>query len=189
MPNKLNEQDYVDSAKLLGLTVAHIKAVAEVESAGDGFNADGTIKLQFEEYVFHRQTGGKYDNSNPRVSAKAWSPKLCRDQKEELSRFNEALKLDKTNTLLSASYGKFQIMGFNYKQCGYATVEAYYNDVNLSEKAQLVAFCNFIKNNGLVDKLKREDWAGFAEKYNGPKFKAYSYDLKLKVAFNKFKGL
>lgn len=38
---KLTEQDYKDAAGLLGVDVAAIKAVTEVESAGSGFLPSG----------------------------------------------------------------------------------------------------------------------------------------------------
>ena len=39
MPDKLNDNDFQEAATLLSCDVPAIKAVAEVESAGDGFQS------------------------------------------------------------------------------------------------------------------------------------------------------
>src|SRR5690606_34593899 len=51
----LQESDVVNLANRLGLSVATIKAVNEVESSGRGFNVDGNPKILFEGHVFWKQ--------------------------------------------------------------------------------------------------------------------------------------
>ena len=89
---------------------------------------------------------------------------------------------------MSASYGKFQIMGFNYKLAGYKGIEEFVATMNASEDDHLHAFINFVKNKNLVDELQRKDWAGFAKGYNGSGYKENKYDEKLAAAYVKFKG-
>lgn len=60
MKNKLTENDYEQAAEALGCEVAVIKAVAEVESNGSGFNANGTPKTLFEGHWFHKLTKGRH---------------------------------------------------------------------------------------------------------------------------------
>jgi hypothetical protein len=48
MPDLLNDNDFQEAATLLNCDVPAIKAVAEVESAGDGFLSDGRVKNLFE---------------------------------------------------------------------------------------------------------------------------------------------
>jgi len=48
----ISENQFSTSAKSLNVEVASIKAVAEVESSGDGFLADGKPKILFEPHIF-----------------------------------------------------------------------------------------------------------------------------------------
>jgi hypothetical protein len=79
----------------------------------------------------------------------------------------EAYALDPQNAVASASYGLFQIMGFNFVACGFADAKAFVADMAKSQAAQLAAFANFVRSNNLADELVRKDWEGFAAGYNG----------------------
>jgi len=185
--NKLTEQDYIDSAKLLNVTPAHIKAVAEVESSGDGFDEKGNVKLMFEEHWFSKFTKGKYD-SNPRISTPKWSVGNSKCSTEERARFQLASSFDRDSAIKSTSFGKFQVMGFNHLKVGFKTAEEFYQSIIKGEREQLVIFCNFLKSTGLDKCLRNNDWKGFAKGYNGACYSAYQYDVKLLKAFNKYKG-
>src|SRR5262245_54985600 len=52
----LTEEDYTNAAKSLGCEVATVKAVAEVETAGDGFDANHRPAILYERHVFARNT-------------------------------------------------------------------------------------------------------------------------------------
>ena len=106
----------------------------------------------------------------------------------ELARLEQAMALDRTAALLSASYGKFQMMGFNFAVAGFKTVEEFYEAMQLSEGEHLNAFCNYIKGNSLDDELRTHNWAGFAYRYNGPEYKKNQYDTKLAKAHKKYGG-
>jgi hypothetical protein len=43
-----------------------------------------------------------------------------------------------------------------------------------------------VENAGLVDELRRNDWAGFARGYNGPGYADNRYDTKLASAYSNF---
>src|SRR6187551_2010118 len=51
----ITEKAFNDSAALIGVEPAVIKAVAEVESSGDGFLPDGQVKVLFEPHVFWKE--------------------------------------------------------------------------------------------------------------------------------------
>ena len=57
---KLGESDIATAAEALGVEVAAVKAVIDVESRG-GFLADGRPKILFERHLFSRFTGKKFD--------------------------------------------------------------------------------------------------------------------------------
>lgn len=46
----------------------------------------------------------------------------------------------------------FKIMGFNFRACGFANVQAYVQAQAVNEGAQLLAFCNFIKADSAIHK-------------------------------------
>lgn len=195
MPGKLAEADYQSAAKLLKCDVPTIKAVAEVESSGDGFLSDGRVKILFEGHQFYKFTKGAYATSHPTICYKTWTTKFYTKGKTadirgagELARLEEAMALNKDAALLSASYGKFQIMGFNFAIAGFVSVEDFYKAMQVSEGEQLTAFCNYVKGNSLDDELRNRKWAAFALRYNGPGYKKNQYDIKLAKAYKKYSG-
>lgn len=180
----LTEKDYQDAARLLGCEVAAIKAVAEVESAGGGFLADGQPKILFERHYFHKLTGGKYSAKYPDISNP--SPGGYGKESQQHDKLARAAALDRNAALQSASWGKFQIMGANFKLAGFATLQLFINAMYESEAAHLMAFCNFIKNTGLLPALKAKNWAAFARGYNGSGYAKNRYDEKMAAAYKRY---
>lgn len=183
----LTDIDYKEAARKIGCEVAAIKAIADVESNGSGFLSNGNPKILFEGHKFHNFTNGKYDISNPTISYKSWTRKFYKGGIAEYERYEEALKLDENAAKKSTSWGKFQIMGFNYELCSYKSVSAFVDDMYKSEKYHLLAFCNFLINEGISKYAINKNWAMFARRYNGPSYAANKYDIKLEAAYNKYK--
>lgn len=183
-PTPLSNEDYSNAAQKLNCTVAAIKAVAEVESAGGGFMRDGRPKILFERHIFHRQSKGKFTDTHPDISFPSGGGYLGGSR--EYDRLEEAMKLDKQAALKSASWGKFQVMGFNHDMVGEAEIEEFVRKMVSGEPAQLAYFVAFIKRRGLDDELRRLDWRGFARGYNGPAFERFQYDRKIARAFAKY---
>src|SRR4051812_18506375 len=169
-----------NAAKKIGCAVAAVRAVIDVESRG-GFYSDGRPKILFERHYFCRLTKGEYNLSHPGISATKWGG--YKGGPAEYGRLAEAIALDRDAALRSASWGAFQIMGDNYKLCGFSNVEDFVKAMVAGEPEQLDAFVQFVKKSGLDDELRRLDWAGFARGYNGPAFAANHYDRKLKAAY------
>ena len=193
MPGKLVESDFRAAAKLLKCDVAAIKAVAEVESSGNGFLSDGRVKILFEGHQFYKYTNGAYAASHPTICYKKWTKQFYAKGANadirgagEWQRMNEAIALNRKAALLSASYGKFQIMGFNYAICNFLTVEDFFQAMQISEAEQLTAFCNYVIHNVLDDKMRNHNWAAFALRYNGKDYKKNQYDTKLANAYKKY---
>lgn len=190
MPALLTEQDYKDAAKLLKADVAAVKAVAEVESAGSGFLANGKLKILFEGHQFHKFTHGAHAQTDPDICYPKWTkqfyakgPDATARGMGELARLERAKKLNKTAALLSASYGKFQIMGFNFAHCGFTKVEDFVAALEQGEREQLAAFCAYLADVGLADELRSHRWSDFARLYNGPLYGQNKYDVKLAAAW------
>ena len=186
MDKLLTEQNYKDAAGILLCEVACIHAVADVESSGAGFFNDGSPKILFEAHSFHNLTKGVYDKEYPNISSPVWNKALYKGGIKEYDRLNLAKSLDETAALQSASWGKFQIMGSNFKSCGYPNVQQFVTDMYIDESKHLKAFIGFITANNLVRFLKSKDWTSFAKGYNGPGYAQNQYDIKLKNAYNKY---
>ena len=191
--NLLTESDFKEAAELLNCDVAAIKAVAEVESSGNGFLSDGRVKILFEGHQFYKHTKGAYAETYPGICYQKWTkqhytkgPNADVRGAGELARLGEAMGLDREAALKSASYGKFQIMGFNFGACDFVDVEEFYEAMQASEGAQLKAFCCFIKANKLDNYLRKHQWANFARGYNGPAYAENKYDKRLAAAYAKY---
>lgn len=183
----LTNGDYAAAAGALQCDVAAVKAVAEVESAGAGFNADGTVKVLFEGHIFYRETSGAFATQRPDLCYKTWTKTFyAKTQEGEHQRLADAIALNRPAALRSTSWGRFQIMGFNHKAAGYDTVDAFVADMRASEARHLFAFIQFLKTNKLDQPLRAHQWAVFAKGYNGPKYAANKYDIKMERAWRKY---
>ncbi len=178
--------DLSAAASIAKVSVAAMGAVLDVESNGRGFPAgERRPTILFEPHVFSHRTKGKFDAAWPDISYPKWNtlpyPATQAQRYDQLAR---AMALDETAALESASWGLFQIMGFNHGAAGFETVQDYVRAMANSERDQLMAFVRFIGADPvLTGALRKSDWAGFARAYNGPNFAAHSYDQKLKGAY------
>lgn len=183
----LTEVDFKAAAARLDVPVAAVKAVCEVEAPRGGFNPDGTPVTLFEGHWFYRLTLGKYATTHPTICYPKWDRQFYgKTWQAEQARLNEAMALDRLAAIKSASWGRFQIMGFNYTYAGFGSVNGFHDAMCESEAAQLMAFVSFVKSQGLSETLRRKDWAGFALRYNGTGYRVNKYDTKLAKAFERY---
>lgn len=183
----LTEQDFIAAANSIGCEVAAVKAVAEVEAPRGGFNPDDTPATLFEGHWFHRFTEGLYDTQHPTISYPKWTRQFYgKTWQVEQARLYEATQLNMHAAYLSASWGRFQIMGFNAGICGFVTVEQFVNTMRKSEGEHLKAFIAYIKHECLDDELRGYRWDGFARRYNGPLYQKNDYAGKLQRAYERW---
>lgn len=183
----LSDRDYQRAANILGVNVAAIKTITRVESSGSGFLPSGRPTILFERHLFYDFTGGKYANTHPDICA--YSPGGYSGGEAEWNRLEKAAKLDRVAAYRSASWGLFQILGDNFRACGFNNVDDYVAAMKRSEGEQLNAFVNFVISNQLVQYIVNRNWAKFAEKYNGPNYQINQYDVKLAAAYAEFSGV
>lgn len=195
-PALLSEGDFSNAAGRLGVSVPVVKAVAEVESGRDGgFDSLGRPTVLFEPHKFSEFTEHRFDATHGGVSYKAWKtrpyPTGTAEQRNEANwaKIEYAAKLPgaRDAAYRAASYGRFQIMGFNWKVCGYASLDDFLKAMRRSEGDHLTAFCGFVLNNRLERHLKARDWTAFARGYNGPG-QAEAYGGKISAAVARFGG-
>jgi N-acetylmuramidase len=185
----LKHADYVAAATALGCEPEAVMAVVAVESGKSGFASDGRPLILFEPHIFSRLTKRAYDQSHPKVSYVNWDKsKYPGTQDGRWAQLAEAAELDLENAVASASWGRFQIMGFNYPRCGFSSARDFVAFMSQSEAKQLEAFQRFVINAGIADELARLDWAGFALVYNGKGYAANKYDTRLADNYAKFKA-
>ena len=186
MADALSEAAFAAAAEAIGCDVPAIKAVAEVESRGQGFLADGRLKILFEGHIFFKYTHGAFAAQHPTICYPRWTRQFYLGGAREWTRLNEALALDHNAALMSASYGRFQIMGFNFAHCGFTSVDAFVSALQTGEDAHLQAFCAYIMDVGLARHLTLHRWDDFAQGYNGPQYRKNQYDLNLQKAYIKY---
>lgn len=191
--NRLTEADYQGAAAALRCSAAAVKAVCEVEAPDGGFDSNGLPRILFEGHKFSAATGGRFDTAYPTISYPKWTRQFyargqtpdVRNAGEHL-RLQQAAALDRDAALASASWGKFQILGANYRACGFPTLQAFINAVHAGEAEQLDAFVRFILHERLDDEMREGRWEDFARRYNGPAYAQNAYHTKLPAAARKY---
>jgi hypothetical protein len=189
----LTEADFERAAKALNVEVCAIKAVAEVESAGKGFLADGRPAILYEAHVFHKETGGRHASAKDRhgvaLSSQSWNRALYGGTgAHQHERYEDARALNPDAANKAASWGMFQIMGGNHEAAGFPTSQEFVDAMwTGGAAAHLDAFVGFIKANKLDAALRAKNWAAFARGYNGPAYAQNAYHTKMAQAYARCK--
>lgn len=188
----------VEGAKRLGVELAVIYAVNEVESLGTGFLANGKPKILFERHVMYERLQLVRSKGTDAASLKQRALQLAAQYPTlvnakaggyiggagEHQRLAQARQLDATCAPEAASWGAFQIMGYHATRLGYASVDEFVRLMSSSENEQFEAFVRFIEADPALHKaLKAKKWATFAQGYNGPAYQRNLYDVKLERAY------
>jgi hypothetical protein len=182
----LGPDDIAAAAARMQCEPAAISAVCDIESAGGGFLPDKRPKILFEAHVFGRLTQHRWDVSHPNISSPVWNRALYGAAGAyQYDRLAEAIALDRSAALQSASWGMSQILGLNYAACDFPDVDRYVAVMCASEGGQLAAFCAFCRHGGLDRYLRVHDWTRFALAYNGPGEAENGYDAKLAAAYQR----
>lgn len=189
----LTEADFTLVARLLDVETAALKAVKEVESGRNGgFLPSGRPVILFEGHIFWSQLKKRgvnpeaYVKGNENILYPKWDKSHYKGGEAEHERLNQARLINHEAADASASWGLFQIMGFNYAACGEKTVAEFVCMMCKSELHQLLLSARFIKSGGMLSALQQKNWAEFAKRYNGPAYAQNQYDIKLKTAYGKY---
>ncbi|APD36796.1 N-acetylmuramidase domain-containing protein [Burkholderia pseudomallei] len=194
-PKHLTLADIIRAANTLGVSVACVRAVNEVESRGTGFLDDGRPKILFERHVMYQRLVVNLGKEAADAAAARWpgvvNPKRGGYQggAAEYVRLDTAARIDAACAYESASWGAFQIMAYHWERLGYASVDDFVARMELSEAEHLDAFVRFVATDKkLLAALKGRKWAAFADGYNGPEYAINLYDVKLDRAYVKYAG-
>jgi len=181
----LRPEDIRAAATALRCSRAAVEAVIAVEASGSGFLDDGRPKILFEAHHFDRLTGGRFRADHPDLSAPTWSAARAHyvGGAGEWDRLVRAMGLDAIAGMAAASWGAFQIMGFNYDLCGFGSVERFVEAHKRSARDHLDAFVQYVVARGLDTHLAGLDWTAFARGYNGPGYAEHRYHERLAEAY------
>lgn len=169
----------------LSVGTAEVAAVFSVETHGAGFLPDRRPQILFERHIFLRLTKGRYDTTNPEVSAPTPGG-YGSSGAHQHDRLAQAISLDREAALSSASWGLAQVMGENFRAAGFDSVEEMVGAMSDSEDAQLGGMAGFIKANGLASYLATHNWSAFARGYNGPNYAINRSDIELNGFYQKY---
>ena len=182
---KLTEQDYQNVAEELGVEVAAVKAVVRIEAGAalEGFWAPGVPVANYCQSLYNKYkvkikgrkiTDGKVPDGLSGYALKEWTELV------------NARKINADAADMGTYWGMFQIGGAHYKLCGCKSVEEMVEKMCESEHSQLELFAAFIRNAGMLDSLKKKDWAAFARKYNGPSYAKRGYHTRMAKEYAKY---
>ncbi len=179
-------------ATRLKIEPAVFKAVAMVECSGvTGAMINGKMEplIRFEgHYFFKRLSGlervkGRGEGLASPVAGEIKNPNGQPARWQMLAR---ARDINNNAALESCSWGVGQVMGAHWQWLGYENVDALVAAARSGVAGQLDLMARFIEKSGLDLALRNKDWAGFAVGYNGPQYRLYAYDRKLREAYNKY---
>lgn len=192
---RLTEEDYKEVAKRLGIEVATIKAVVEIEAGAthQGFHKVGEPLINFDITMFRKFAGkngvklDKYNKSHAVVFSRPNAARYGSTQAGQQARFKAARTIDETTAIQGCFWGMFQIGGFNWKQCGCKSIQEFVERMSISEREQLELFADFVTNTGMLPHLKNKNWSAFARMYNGPSYASRGYHTRLANSYAKHK--
>lgn len=107
----------------------------------------------------------------------------------QYKRLLKAYQLDKSAALQSCSWGKFQIMGFNYKNAGYKDIFEFVKAMSSGDPAHINAFLRFAKTNAiLLYGLRNKDFEKIAEGHNGGQWRTVNknYAKNIEQFYNEY---
>lgn len=190
---RLTERDFEEVAAELGVEVAAIKAVTEIEAGRthNGFWAEGKPLINFDLGVYRARAARrgvnlkKYASSHAVVFNRPNTARYGSQQAAQQARLDAAMSIDSISAIEGTFWGMFQIGGFNYARCGAASHSDFVRLMSRSERDQLELFAEFVRRSGLLPALQKKDWRTFARGYNGPSYASRGYHTRLAASYAK----
>lgn len=192
---RLTDARIAEIARENGIHPAALLAVKLVESGTkSGFLDSGKPQILFEGHVFYKYLKANVKSLDmnklcaqyPNIVYPKWNKSKYLGGEKEWTRLEQARQINVKYANYAASWGMFQVMGFNYKTCGCKTINEFVEKMCASQEQQLLLTLNFLKNSNLIVLLQKRQWATFAKGYNGPGFAQNKYHIKLQAAYNNY---
>lgn len=186
---RLDDVDLPRIGHRIGVGEDEIHAFMDVEAAGSGFDSRGRPKMLFEPHVFYRNLSGTKRTKavNAGLAYSRWGQRPY--PRDSYPRLEQAMQIDETAALKSASWGLGQVLGENYRIVGYNTPQAMVREFMEDEEAHLEAMIQFLIANHIDDDLRAHRWSTVARVYNGPGYAKHNYDGRMAIAFAKWQRI
>ena len=196
IPDRLTDEDFREVAEELGVEVAAIKAVVEIEAGAkhEGFWANGKPIINLDLSMFRKFAArnkinlSHYQRSHAVVFAKPNRARYGSYQAAQQARLDAARTIDDKTAIEGTFWGMFQLGGFNWKVCGTSSPDEFVRLMSRSERDQLELFAEFIRETGMLPLLKAKNWSAFARRFNGPTYARRGYHTRLARAYAKHKA-
>lgn len=194
-PERISQQDLVDTARELGIEPEAMMAIARQESHGGGFFKNGQPKILFERHRMYALL--KQEKFDVAALEKKYPglvnhvPGGYGPSSTQHARLEQARAIDERAALQSASWGTFQVMGENYRNL-YASPQDMERAMRASEKQQLAFFAAFLRKKAggkLLRALNAHQWETVATLYNGSRWRTTNphYASNLATYYREFK--
>lgn len=199
----LTDDDFIGSAQRIRCHPGMIEALALKETHGKAFLPDGRPKILFERHQYYKRIAivrksGQTQAGMIALRDRAYreAPDICNPKRggyiggaAEYDRMARAQAYSDTAALESASWGQFQIMGFNAVTLGYSSVQEFARLMGQGIDQHLIALERFILHTPKALKgIREQNFGLLALAYNGPAYKENNYDVDLQKYFNRVKG-
>lgn len=172
-------------AKGMGCEIATLQAIIQVETAGSGYDSEGRPKALFEPHIFYRLIAD--DKAALRLAIAAGVAYKRQGTKpyprDSYPHIKEAMKINPAAACMATSWGLGQILGENFKKCGYPSVLAMVLAFMAGEDAQIKAMASFLVASDLTIALREKNWTKIERVYNGPSGWKHGYARKLAAAY------
>lgn len=169
---KISADDYSRMGAGLQVPPANVRAISIIESAEKAMTPAGNPIVRFESHVWKRyrlasRLGQSFDKA---VNS--------RDLDERWTQFEAMYRVDPVAAVKSHSFGWPQIMGFNHRNAGFETTDAFLASMKTVE-GQCKAFMQFCTNSpALLSALRKSDPDAVGLNYNGKNYKVNQYAEK-----------
>ena len=182
--SRLTIADYERVAAELGIEVATIRAVSDIEAGKPVINFDRTI------FTSRLRRSGKNvaraRKQHPGAFAKLNLARYGSYGKAQHARLESGMAIDSVIAMESTFWGMFQIGGFNWRRCQVESVDEFARLMAESEAMQLELFARFMQSTGMVEYLRKKNWRAFARAYNGAGYARKGYHTRLAAAYARY---
>lgn len=180
-------------ADLVGCEPAVIDAIVQKETYASGFDPAKRLVIRPEA---HKVATCPYLSTPDRKRAAKLGftsqPKLLAYERDAVAAGSKAwawvdalaLQFGQEAAFYVTSFGSPQIMGFNFRQCGYDSPSLMVRAFADSEDAQLIAMGKFLIASNGKEACRLRKWSQIARLYNGKNYAKNHYDTDLEQLYN-----
>lgn len=185
---KLGPADYIRASERLGWNPWLVHALSLKETKGDPWLPDGRTRILYERHQFYRRLPDKVVRDRLAVSDRDICHSTMKSSKAanridryvggagEYEFLRRAVAVNREVGFACASYGQFQVMGFNAKAMGYASASEFARQMQLDVNAHLESLVRFVlATPSVLQAGRKEDLTGVAVGYNGPEHAKNNY--------------